>query len=96
MKKVLSGMLVLTMMFSLLVPAVAAEAPTDEIIGEIFYESEPVGYLTATAGEQLPPTTILSSVDNPDGSITIYEYENNIIYNNSIFNRNSQENDVFA
>lgn len=53
MKKVLSGMLVLTMMFSLLVPAVAAETPTDEIIGEIFYESEPVGYLTATAGEQL-------------------------------------------
>ena len=77
MKKVLSGMLVLTMMFSLLVPAVAAEVPTDEIIGEIFYESEPVGYLTA--GEQLPPTTILSSVDNPDGSITIYEYENNVL-----------------
>lgn len=83
MKKVLSGMLVLTLIFSLFVPAAAAvEMPTDEIIGEIFYEddgSKGISAAVETADKQVAPATILSSVNNPDGSITIYEYENGVL-----------------
>lgn len=83
MKELLSGMLALTLVFSLFTPAaVAAEVPTDEIIGEIFYQdggTESASVASAAADEQTAPASILSSVTNPDGSITIYEYENNIL-----------------
>lgn len=83
MKKFLSGLLTLTMVFSICSTAVvAAEVPNDEIIGEIFYQnggSESASVTSAMESERTTPATILTSVDNPDGSITIYEYENNVL-----------------
>ncbi len=83
MKKFLSGMLALTLVFSLFVPAaVAAKVPFDKIIGEIFYEdggTENGFVASSTEDEQAAPATILSSVNNLDGSITIYEYENGVL-----------------
>lgn len=83
MKKFLFSMLATTLVLSLSLPATAAvEVSTGEVIGDIFYKdfvTENGVVTSSVTDEQAIPATILSSVNNPDGSITIYEYENDVL-----------------